>query len=284
MRRVSNILIATLIVALLALVVIVGFWGMRLLKQPGEMTPTVTQQAGDGTGEGSLESRLTKAIKTVDALQKTATALTMASTPVPGPTATTIPSATATPIVPTSTQLPTETAAPAETNTPVTPEYTAPPPVVTTVLPASAAASSEPACSQDSQGNRVCYPASNVIDGEPATTWRESMSKNPWIEVELSETAAVTGIVIVAGYDKIDPYDGTDRWPQNHRPRHVRVHLDDVEEGVHELADTREWQEIDVQPQQARRVRLVIVDSYPPREGNRPYVAVSEIRVLVRQP
>jgi hypothetical protein len=154
------------------------------------------------------------------------------------------------------------------------------PKVVNIVVPAFARASAEADCSQDSRGNPVCYPAGNVIDGRMDTAWRESLPASPWIEVELAEPVLVTQIAVVAGYAKIDPYDGRDRWLQNHRPRHVRVYLDEVDQGLHELVDTREWQVINVQLQPARRVRLVIVDSYPPLEGDRSYVAVSEIRVI----
>lgn len=258
----------------------------------------------------AVERGLTEAMATLDTLEKTATAIAAVPSSPPASAKTATPPDTAAPATgPTSTLRATQTAAPIATGTPapthsLTPRDAAPTdtpsaspaatstptsgvgPAATpktaalTVVPTAAKASSEPACSQDSEGNAVCYPASNVIDGETATAWREEMSDGLWIEVELPQPLLVTQIAIVGGYDKIDPYNGSDRWRQNHRPRHVRVYLDPTPEGVHELADTREWQEIEIEPQRAQWVRLEIVDTYPPLEGSRTYVAISEIRVI----
>ncbi|MFQ5854735.1 MAG: discoidin domain-containing protein [Anaerolineae bacterium] len=253
---------------------------------PWEATPTTTVEKGPDSEQRSLENELKAALETVDSLQKTATAIAEASAAVPSATDTApVSSTSAPPVIPTPTQALAPAVVPPATATSITAGGTvAPTPAVVTMVPASATASSEPACSQDSQGNPVCYPASNVIDGETATAWRESLLKNPWIEVELDQAMLVTQIAIVGGYAKIDPFDGSDRWRQNYRPRRVRVYLDDMEEGVHELSDVREWQEIEVQALPARRVRLVIIDSYPPLEGARPYVAISEINVIGYQP
>lgn len=266
-------LLIPVIVALLLLIVIVGFWGMRLIGRLLEAPPTITVEE-----QRSVEAQLQEALATVDILQKTATAIAVASTAVAPTTESAAPVATSAPPATLTSAQPVATTEPPASPT-VGPAVT-PTPEAITIVPASARASSEPACSQDSRGNPVCYPASSVIDGDMATAWRESLSKNPWIEVELPATTVVTQVAIVGGYAKIDPYDGSDRWRQNHRPRRVRVYLDDTEVGERELADAREWQAIEVQSQPARRVRLVILDSYPPLEGDRPYVAISEIRVI----
>lgn len=275
-----------LVVVLLILAVVAGLWGRRLVNRPGQVTPTASVQKESDSPERSIENQLTEAVRTLAALQKTATSAAMTSSGTPSAAGTVTPPATsAPPVAATPTRAVAETGVPVEVSTPgISSPTAAPAPTAITVLPVSAEASSEPVCSQDSQGNPVCYPASNVIDGETATAWREVLSKTPWVEVELPETFVVTQIALVSGYDKIDPYDQSDRWGQNYRPRRVRVSLDDVEEGEHELADTREWQEIDVQPQPARRIRLDILDGYPPLEGDRPYVAISEVRVIGRRP
>ena len=152
--------------------------------------------------------------------------------------------------------------------------------VASLVVPASAQASSAAPCSRDSQSNPVCYTAENLIDGILTTAWRDTLSNKPTLSLELSETMVITKIGFVSGYDKVDAFDGVDRWHQNYRPRRISIALDGVEDDVYKLTDTREWQAIDLLPRPTRRIELTILDGYAPLEGNRPYVAISEIVFL----
>ena len=309
MRR-AIVVITILVLVLLS--VAAGLRGIRPVSRPLEANPIIVTEEEPNLEAGSTDARLAEAVATLEILQNTATAAvvekrlteTIGTLEVMQATATAIasvPTATPTtanasthsssssPLVgsmsPPPTSAPTLTArsdgSPALASTSAAmPE----PAGVRLIVPASARASSEPACSQDSRRNRVWYPAGNVIDGQLDTAWRESPGLSPWILVELPQTTIVTQIAIVGGYAKIDPYDGSDRWRQNHRPRRVKVYLNEVEQGVYELSDIRDWQKIDIQPRPADRVGLLVVDTYPPLEGNRPYVAISEIRLVGRQP
>lgn len=147
-------------------------------------------------------------------------------------------------------------------------------------MPTEVQVSIAASCSTDSQGQRVCYLASNLTDGQANTAWRADPKFSPWLEIALPAPAALVELRIKGGYDKRDP-NGIDRWTQNHRPRQVRLYLDGAASDVVTLEDTRDWQSIRLSEQGVTRVRVQILDTYrPSHKEPRDFVAISEIEII----
>src|SRR5262249_47427633 len=76
----------------------------------------------------------------------------------------------------------------------------------------------------DSQGSPITYDPQNAVDGQPETASRVAGDGvEQWIELDFGAEVAVQSIGLIPGYDKIDPFDGTDRFFQNRIVRLVRL-------------------------------------------------------------
>ncbi len=88
------------------------------------------------------------------------------------------------------------------------------------------AGSAEPGI--DAQSATITYDPENAIDGQPGTTWRVAGDgAEQWLELDFGAEVSVQSIGIIPGYDKIDPFDNTDRFLQNHIVRVARFEFAD---------------------------------------------------------
>lgn len=124
----------------------------------------------------------------------------------------------------------------------------------------------------------VRYSAENLVDGVRSTAWRcatdEVLAGS--IEIDLRVPTKLTEVSLIAGYDKVDPFNDVDRFIQNHRVARAKWTFDDSSVTV-DYVDSRDVQstEVDVTTQ---IVRLEILD-YWPSSGTlaRDMIAFSEI-------
>jgi hypothetical protein len=116
------------------------------------------------------------------------------------------------------------TVAPASTVAPTTGAPTTPapkPPGPLTV--ASAAASCTARNSTDSRGNPVSFAASNIIDGDNTTAWRcPGTGRGVTLTFSFAKPIEVTSIASIPGYDRVDPFNGDDRFTQNRRVKTMK--------------------------------------------------------------
>lgn len=128
-------------------------------------------------------------------------------------------------------------------------------------------------------------PARNLIDGSPATAWKNLGSKpaGSWVELRFAPSA-VTRIQIFGGWQRDEPlYYG------NHRPHNVTVSFDGGDPIPLELKDVLGAQRVDIPPElgvvDVTRIRITIADVYRARKTTAPgspskAVAISEIRLF----
>jgi serine/threonine-protein kinase len=166
---------------------------------------------------------------------------------------------------------------------PEQPQATAAPPEAISLVPSGARASATSAPNIDSQGNPVSYDAANAIDGRRDTAWRvDGDGSGQSLQIEFASDVSIAKIGVIAGYDKVDPFDNTDRFAQNRVVQRVRLEFSDGTSQEATFAQQREMQFVQLpQPVRTRWVRLVIVNTYPPlqAEDTRDFTPVSEVVV-----
>ncbi len=142
--------------------------------------------------------------------------------------------------------------------------------------------------STDSRGNLVKFSSSNVIDGSNSTAWRcDGNGSGVSLTLALAAPSQVTQVGAIPGYDRIDPYNGDDRFTENRRVTSIQwVCLDPTGTPVatfdQDFSDNRQMQTAEV-PNFARcsSVQAKISGTTPP--GRRDYTAISEIALAGRQ-
>lgn len=168
---------------------------------------------------------------------------------------------------------------------PVPAPATAPAPSGPLTLTASADCVSPP--SRDAAGATVDYGPARMVDGRADSAWRcDGDGAGQTIRITFDRPARVQEVGIVAGYDKIDPTDGTDRFAQNRRIAAVRYTFDDnttVEQSLRTGTGDRSLQTVAVPGVTSSGVTITIVRSVPGNAvGGAPAsdrVAISELRV-----
>jgi serine/threonine protein kinase len=154
---------------------------------------------------------------------------------------------------------------------------------VVPIRPERVSASSSAPSNVDSQGNRVTYIPENAIDGKKDTTWRvEHDGVDQWLQLDFASEVAVWKIGIIPGYDKIDPYDGTDRFLQNRVVKRVRLEFSDGTTQEASFEQRRDMQFVPLpQAVRTRFVRIVILETYPPlpAPSGRDFTPISEVVV-----
>jgi hypothetical protein len=93
---------------------------------------------------------------------------------------------------------------------------------------------------------------------------------------------AVRKIGIIPGYDKIDRFDGTDRFMQNRVVKKVRLEFSDGTTQEASFEQRRDMQFVALpQAIRTRFVRIVIRDTYPPAPApdGRDFTPISEVVV-----
>jgi hypothetical protein len=135
----------------------------------------------------------------------------------------------------------------------------APGPSGTWTSDASATAPVTSADGVDGAGNPTTYVADNMLDGDPATTWRmEGDGAGRTLEFDLGTARPISTLGLVNGYAKVDPATGVDRYTQGRRILSVtwsvggQSFAQDLDDGVRQL------QKIDFPPVTASRISLTI--------------------------
>jgi hypothetical protein len=134
--------------------------------------------------------------------------------------------------------------------------------------------------SRDLAGDRVSYPASNMLDNDRATAYRlPGDGSGTVIRFDLLKERVVTAVGLINGYAKVD--GATDWYPRNRRILQVEWRFDDGTVVTQELVDTPDLQTIQVPPETTQSVELRIVDvSKPARRGGKNTTAISDVLLL----
>lgn len=184
------------------------------------------------------------------------------------------------PPTPTSTTAPTEQPTPTDAPT-ITPQPT-PTSQALAIRPASVNASAFAPQGVDGCGTSNSYDPTKAVDGQTDTAWRvQGSAGGEWIELSFREPIQVTEVGLVAGFDKIDPCDGTDRFFQGRIVRKARLEFDGGERVDVSLLAVRSIQYVTIPDIRTQRLRVVILESSPPANG-RDLAALSEIEVQAR--
>lgn len=136
----------------------------------------------------------------------------------------------------------------------------------------------------DLDGTLVAYEASQMGDGNPATTWRTAGdATGQTVTVTLPEPAVVTRVGLVNGYAK--QVAGVDWYPNNRRILSVTWGFDDGTTVEQTFAERPGLQRLKVTPVQTGTVTLTITSVTPPGTGplGRDYTAISEVAVIGRR-
>jgi hypothetical protein len=136
----------------------------------------------------------------------------------------------------------------------------------------------------DFDGNLVAYEASQMGDGNPATTWRTAGdATGETITVTLTEPGVVSRVGLVNGYAK--QVAGVDWYPNNRRILSVTWGFDDGSSIEQTFAEQPTMQRLKVPPVETATVTLTITAVTPPGPGSlgRDYTAISEVSVTGRR-
>ena len=130
---------------------------------------------------------------------------------------------------------------------------------------------------RDGGGNPVTFGPENLVDGEPATAWRCAGAGGQRVTVRFAAPVLLTAVGLVPGYAKTDPYDGTDRFAQNHTVTRVRWEFAGAAVVQDIAAPGREtaWQRL-AAPVEAHTVTLTVLATGQPG-ADRDVTAVSEL-------
>lgn len=130
------------------------------------------------------------------------------------------------------------------------PETTVPEtwPVLNVVVPTSVNATSTAPDSTDNAGSTVSFSADNLVDGDLTTAWRvPGDGSGQGIIVGFAGPTHLRRISLTAGYTKVDPVTGEDRFPQNRRLERVTFLFGDGSQQEFTLDSTsQQLQDIDV--------------------------------------
>lgn len=141
-----------------------------------------------------------------------------------------------------------------------------------------AGASCRAKSSVDAGGNRVGYPASNMLDRTAATAWRcTGNGRGVTLTFNLGRPQRIAEVGLVPGYAKTDPFNGVDRYAENRRIARVRWTFGGdrwVEQKLSTSADRRGLQTLRIPAVRARRVTLTIKNTV---SAKRNTVAISTV-------
>jgi hypothetical protein len=136
---------------------------------------------------------------------------------------------------------------------------------------------------QDFDGNLVAYEASQMGDGNPATTWRTAGdASGQSITITLAEPGVIERVGLVNGYAK--KVAGVDWYPNNRRILSATWAFDDGSTVDQTFAERPAMQRLKVPPVQTSTVTLTITSVTPPGAGplGRDYTAISEVTLIGR--
>jgi hypothetical protein len=165
------------------------------------------------------------------------------------------------------------------------PAVPAPVPAVPAAAPApapvivGASATSMRAPGADACGNATTYEPAKAVDGQPSTAWMVvGDGVGQTITLQLASPSAVCRVGLVAGYDKVDPCTGLDRFNEVRRITAVRWTFDDGRQVDQLFNGSRRLQEIDLGADVVTStVRITVLSTTP--HGGRDMTAVSELAI-----
>jgi serine/threonine-protein kinase len=156
-------------------------------------------------------------------------------------------------------------------------------PALANLAPSQVSASGVYTPSIDAQQNPVSYEPDKATDGAPDTTWRVSGDGvGQWIQLDFASEVGVQKVGIIPGYDKVDPFDGTDRFTQNRVVKRARLEFSNGIAFEATFEPRRDMQFVQLpQPIRTRWLRVVVLETYPPAAAQdaRDSTAISEIVV-----
>jgi hypothetical protein len=129
----------------------------------------------------------------------------------------------------------------------------------------------------DACNTPTSFGAGNVVDGVPGTAWRAAGdATGQALTIDLGGERRVLVVGLAPGYDKVDPCDGVDRFPQNRRPTRVTWRFADGTATTQTLDDTRQMQTVTVDAvSDAVELYIEGVTADPERD----FTAISEVTV-----
>ena len=136
----------------------------------------------------------------------------------------------------------------------------------------------------DLDGTLVAYEASQMADGNPATTWRTAGdATGGQVVITLAEPGVVNRVGLVNGYAK--KVAGVDWYPNNRRILAVTWTFEDGTEVEQTFAERPAMQLMKVPPVETSTVTVTITSVTPQGSGNlgRDYTAISEVSVIGRR-
>ena len=151
---------------------------------------------------------------------------------------------------------------------------------VTTLEPADVTAADVAPASVDEDGNRVTFEPTNMLDGDPRTSWRMSGDgTGSVVTFSFDEPVTVTEVGLINGYAKTDPPH--DWYAGNRRITLVVWAFDDGTEVEQELGDDPSVQTVRVGGVETASIELRILEVTEPGDGpdGRDFTAISEIEV-----
>ena len=130
---------------------------------------------------------------------------------------------------------------------------------------AHASADRVSAPSKDSAGNPTSHLPAYALDERPDTAWRcDGDGVGHHLTVDFGGPLSVTGVGIVPGLAKTDPYDSTDRYRQGRRISAVRYTFDNgssVTQDLDTSPDDRSVQSMPLSPVVARTLTVTVLSS-----------------------
>ncbi len=121
------------------------------------------------------------------------------------------------------------------------------------------------ASSELSETRENMYKSICSYDGKPETAWQEGVDGHgvgEWIQFDFRNQWTIKKIRMLNGYCKYSK-SGVDRHPQNSRIKTALLHFSDKTTQEIHLTDTREYQEITINPVSTSSIKLEIKDYYP---------------------
>jgi hypothetical protein len=152
------------------------------------------------------------------------------------------------------------------------------------LAPASVTAPRSSPDSADAAGRTTSYEAANVLDGRTSTAWRmEGSGVGESLTFSFDAPVRITEVAMVNGFAKIDPADGTDRYPQGRRITEVTWTFTTATGPVvvtQDLTDgDRALQALTVAPVETTAVELTLDAVTAPGSGGRfDRTAISEVQ------
>lgn len=133
----------------------------------------------------------------------------------------------------------------------------------------------------DVDGTQVTFAGTNLLDGDPLTTWRMAGDRSgDIITFRFAEPVTITSVGMINGWAKTTTStSGTDYdWYNSNRKVQLTEWIIDDQVFPQQLFESRDVQSLEITPTQTTEVQLRIVQVSPPGTPNpRDFTAISEV-------